>query len=154
MPAPKLARRRLAGVILFGVLLIAQGVYSFAVEPEPYPAIRMPSFGAAPTRDGLFPSRVVSITVTYVDGSTENPRVYEIMNGVRFSAARPALNFAFAPGKAIDDATRTWLRDRAREVGRGADPARVEICWQDAAVEVRNAHIVNAKPCEMTVVAF
>lgn len=154
MPAPKLARRRLAGVILFGGLLFVQGVYSFAVEPEPYPAIRMPSFGAAPTKDGLFPSRMVSIKVTYVDGSTGNPRVSELMNGVRFSAARPTLNFALAPGKSIDEPTRSWLRDRAKEVGPGADPANVEICWQDAAVDIRNAHVVNAQPCETTVVSF
>lgn len=154
MPAPKLGRRRLAGVVLFGSLLLGQGVYSFAVEPEPYPAVRMPSFGAAPTRDGLFPSRMVSITVTYVDGSVANPRVSELMNGVRFSAARPTLDFAFAPGKTIDQPSRSWLQDRARDIGPGSDPESVEICWQNAAVDVRNAHIVNAKPCETTVVVF
>lgn len=154
MPAPKLARRRLTALLAFGGLLLAQGVYSFAVEPEPYPTVRMPSFGAAPTRTGLFPTRIVNIKVSYADGSTSNPRVSELMDGVRFSAARPSLNYAFKPGKQIDTETRSWLERRAQALGGGPKPSSVEICWQDAAVNVSDASVVNAKPCDTTVVTF
>jgi hypothetical protein len=154
MPATKLAKRRLTALAVFGAVLLAQGVYSFAVEPEPYPTVRMPSFGAAPTRAGLFPSRMVQVTVTYQDGSSVSPRVSEIMDGVRFSAARPTLNYVFKPGKPVDDETRAWLQARAKAVGPGSEPASVEVCWQDAAVNVEDAQVVNAKPCETTVVTF
>lgn len=154
MPASKLAKRRLTALVAFGGILLAQGVYSFAVEPEPYPAVRMPSFGAAPTRAGLFPTRMVRISVAYTDGTTASLKVSQLMDGIRFSAARPSLNYAFKPGKQIDAETRSWLEARAEAVGDGRKPASVEICWQDAAVDVRNASVVNAKPCETTVVTF
>ncbi|WP_285240045.1 hypothetical protein [Pseudarthrobacter sp. MEB009] len=154
MPATKLAKRRLSALAVFGALLLGQGVYSFAVEPEPYPTVRMPSFGAAPTRAGLFASRMAYVKVTYADGSTVNPRVSEIMDGVRFSAARPTLNYVFKPGKPVDDDTRLWLAARAKAVGGGSEPTSVEVCWQDAAVDVHDARVVNAKPCETTVVTF
>lgn len=154
MPASKLAKRHLTALVAFGGILLAQGVYSFAVEPEPYPTVRMPSFGAAPTRAGLFPSRMVSITVAYTDGTTASPKVSQLMDGIRFSAARPSLNYAFKPGKQLDAETRTWLEARAESVGDGRKPSSVEICWQDAAVDVRDASVVNAKPCETTVVTF
>lgn len=154
MPATKLAKRRLMALAVFGGLLLSQGVYSFAVEPEPYPAVRMPSFGASPTRAGLFPGRMAYVKVTYADGSTVNPRISEIMDGVRFSAARPTLNYVFKPGKAVDDQTRLWLKTRAKAVGDGSEPTAVEVCWQDAAVDVHNAQVVGAKPCETTVVTF
>ncbi|MGJ8505904.1 hypothetical protein, partial [Glaesserella parasuis] len=55
---------------IFAVFLVAQGVYSFRVSPEPYPVIRMPGFQTASTPQGIRTVSFVEGTVDFADGTS------------------------------------------------------------------------------------
>ena len=146
------SRRRLWVLVLTGLLLAAQGAYSLSTRPEPYPTVRMPVFGNAPTEDGLWETESLGVTVGYTDGTTSSAGVRELMGGVRGNWARPTLENAFwSDGdrpRAVDDPeTRAWLTERAREVGDGREPAWLEVarCEVDVDVRTRRETVVDCE---------
>lgn len=162
--SPTLSRttgRRLVVVLALGLGLLVQGAYSFLVVPEPYPAIRMPSFGGAPDAQGLFPTTIVDITITYRDGTELNPGVEDLMGQFRHSAQRRSLDFVFLPEnneagpRPVDDPeVRSWLADRATVLGGGREPESVRFCWRAGDVDVHTGGYVNMPACELTRIAL
>ncbi|WP_382307699.1 hypothetical protein [Herbiconiux sp. UC225_62] len=150
------SRLRLLVVVLFAIFLAAQGALSFVTKPEPYPSIRMPGFGTSPSSDGLFSTSQTLITIRYDDGTATTPAIEELMHGVRFSVAGPAFNHVFpaAGSGQISDAVRVWLREKAFELGDGAQPMTLEICRISAHVNVQTGQIVDQTPCANTKVAL
>ena len=149
MPTSKLSRRALVVVAFLSALVVQSGV-SFAVEPEPYPAIKMPTFADAPKASGIFPTSVVSLTITYQDGSTITPHVSEVFDEFRFSSARYSLDYLFKPGadRPIDSEVTEWLAANARDLAPGKVPDRIDMCWQKADLDIRSAEYENLSPCE------
>jgi hypothetical protein len=149
MPTSKLSRRALL-TVAFGVALVVQAAVSFVVEPEPYPAIKMPSFGDAPKSSGIFPTSIASATITYTDGSTLTPHISELLDDFRFSSAQYSFDYVFKPGsgRAADPEVTEWLAARARELAPGRVPDRVDMCWQKAALNIRSAEYESLTPCE------
>ncbi|ELT45959.1 hypothetical protein [Arthrobacter nitrophenolicus] len=153
MSSPKLSRRALITIAFIGALVVQAGV-SFASEDEPYPGIRMPSFGSAPNQAGLFPTVAVSATITYADGTTLEPHVTELMNDFRFSSARYSFDYMFKPGSTVtpDSEVLAWLSNEARELGGGKKPERIDLCWRKTDLDIRTATYSNAAACESRVI--
>lgn len=150
------ARKRLAIVVAFGLFLVLQGVYSFATTPEPYPSVRMPSFGASPNSEGLFPTPSLDITVHYADGFTAQPGPGELSGDIRYSSIRTSLDYAFRPSKSgtpssrSDDAElRNWLRDNASAIHPESEPVRVDFCWRASAIDISDGTLVKPDQCEL-----
>lgn len=149
--------RRLIAVAAFGAVLLAQGIYSFGVSPEPYPTIRMPSFGAVPSADGEFVSTGLEITVHYTDGTTVNPNPVDLARDIRYSSARNSLDYAFRPNKAGEENKRAsdpelvdWLRDRSVQIGNGSTPDSIEFCWRKTIVNITDGSAVSPGECDTT----
>lgn len=143
MPSAKLAlksRRRLLFLAAFGVFVAVQGFYSFELSPEPYPSIRMPSFGVAPDTEGHFRSRVLTISIRYEDGSVVFPMASELMQDFRFSAARPSLDYMFLGEEArVDDQVLRWLRKQGTRLGNGSEPTVITFSVRATSVDIRTA---------------
>lgn len=157
---PARQRRQLITVLIVGVLLLAQGFYAFAVEPEPYPAIRMPGFGAAPSQDGKFTRDGLEILVRYSDGATRKPTPEALVPDVRFSSARATLDKAFRPlanGSANPNADEqqviSWLRQNATSLS-GSQPSEVVFCWRKQIVRISDAAVSYPGNCETVRVRF
>lgn len=148
MPTSKLSRRALITVAFLSALVVQAGV-SFVVEPEPYPAVKMPAFGDAPKPSGLFRTSVASITITYKDGSTLTPPVSELFDDFRFSSARYSLDYVFKPdsGRTADAEVIEWLTRNARDLASGKDPQHIDMCWKVADLNIRSAEYENVSPC-------
>lgn len=153
MPSSKLSKRAAITVAFIGALVVQAGV-SFALEQEPYPGIRMPSFGSAPNRAGMFPTVVATTKITYADGSMLEPHVTELMNDFRFSSARYSFDYMFKPGSTVEPGPEvlTWLSAEARELGGGKEPKRIDMCWTKTDLDIRTASYENAGECELTVI--
>jgi hypothetical protein len=150
------ARGRLLIVLGFGVFLLAQGVLSAASSPEPYPTFRLPGFGAAPDRSGLFPITTVAITISYVDGSVEMPSVTTFMGEIGFSSSRSILDRVFRGVQQadLDVSVIEWTRDRASSLGNGTKPLTVTLCWQSGYVDVHTYELKRMSPCSTTSIAL
>lgn len=147
---------RLILVALFLIFLIVQGFVSFKVRPEPYPMIRMPSFGLAASADGTYPVTFIHGSVDFADGSSEDIDPYEIVNTLRFSTARPSLDHVFGSPKGGDVSPhlREWLRGRVETVTGRDDAADLRLCWEDVSVHVKDASISDRQPCKWTEVTL
>ncbi|MFI5435297.1 hypothetical protein ACHMZP_26030 [Rhodococcus baikonurensis] len=159
MPETKAKRsnRRLIAITALAVVLLVQGAYSFGVRPEPYPTIRMPSFGGVPNADGKFSGSGLDITLHYADGSTMSPNPVDLAGDIRYSSARASLDYAFRPSGAGERNTRTadpelveWLRNRSVEIGSGAIPDSVEFCWRKTIVDITDGTVASTDTCETT----
>lgn len=91
---------RLVLVASFLAFLAIQGLISFKIRPEPYPMIRMPSFGLAASADGTYPVTFVSGSVDFEDGTTADIDPYAVMSTLRFSTARPRSTTCSRPRRA------------------------------------------------------
>lgn len=153
MSSSRLSKRALTIVAFLGALVVQAGV-SFALEHEPYPGIRMPSFGSSPNRAGLFSTVVASTKITYADGTILKPHVTELMSDFRFSAARYSFDYMFKPGSSAkpDPEVLTWLYSEARELGGGKAPKRIEMCWTKTDLDIRTAAHKETDECESTVI--
>lgn len=143
-------------VACFAVLLVAQGYYSFAVKPEPYPTIRMPNFGTAAAADGTFVITIARAEVVSGDGSVQSISPTELMEEFRFSTARPSYDYLFNsadPGQ-VTEPVRSWLRGRIEALGKGSDPVEMRMCWQRSAIRIADASPASATPCTWKVVAL
>jgi hypothetical protein len=147
---------RLTLVAAFLIFLAIQGFISFKMRPEPYPMIRMPSFGLAASADGTYPVTFVSGEVDFTDGTSAGIDPYAIMSTLRFSTARPSLDYVFKPPKTgdVSDHLREWLRGRVQSVTGRDDAIDLRLCWEDVSVHVRDARISDGQPCEWTEVAL
>ena len=117
MSAAKLSKRSII-TFSFIVALVVQAGLSFIPDQEPYPAIRMPSFGSAPNKAGMFPTVIATADITYSDGTTLSPHVTELFQDFRFSSARYSFDYMFKPGGGgnPDEETISWLRRENSEV--------------------------------------
>lgn len=133
----------------FLLALILQGFVSFAVRPEPYPAIRMPSFGLAATAEGTYEVTFVSAIARFADGSTEKVTPSAIMEPFRFSTARPSWDYLFGPRSDLEPGASAlaWLSDRVEEL-TGRRAAELAMCWRTADVSIVDAAVRDEKPCE------
>jgi hypothetical protein len=136
-------------VSVFALLLIGQGVVSFLVKPEPYPTIRMPNFGLAPTRDGRMRVTFARLEAVGADGTTRTIDASEVMSTFRFSAARPSYDHLFrhADPSTLSPPVKAWLRERIEAVNQGSRPTEVRMCWQQSDVSVVDASTVAEQPC-------
>lgn len=149
MPAPKLGRKALIAALFLAALVVQAGV-SFVLEPEPYPAVKMPSFGDAPNASGIFPTTVASLIVSYKDGTSLTPHVTELFSDFRFSSARYSLDYLFKPGsgRPVDAEVLQWLDASARKLAPGKLPERIDMCWQKTDLDVRDGTYKSMSPCE------
>lgn len=147
---------RLIVVAAFLIFLAIQGVVSFKVTPEPYPMIRMPSFGLAASAQGTYPVTFISGEVDFGDGTSADIDPYAIVNTLRFSTARPSLDYVFKPPKGgdVSDHLRDWLRGRVESVTGRDDATDLRLCWEDVSVHVEDASISDRQPCEWTEVVL
>ncbi|MBZ4486832.1 hypothetical protein LQ938_02875 [Microbacterium sp. cx-55] len=136
------------------LLLIAQGWISFRVTPEPYPIVRMPSFGLAASPDGTYPATFVRAEASFSDGTSSEIDPYEIMAPFRFSTARPSYDYVFGPERKteIPSDVIDWLRGRVEELSGGKTPTELRMCWTEADVRLKDAKLENVTPCELTLV--
>jgi hypothetical protein len=148
VPRGRRSRRNAVIVVGFAALLVVQGALSFLITPEPYPAIRMPSFGQALARDGIMPVTVTRVVISSGD-QERTVAASDLMEPLRYSAAGPTLDYAFRgdPDRLSDDA-KDWLRGRARAVSGLADPESIRLCWDQLLVNVEDLSIGREKPCE------
>ncbi|MCD2104985.1 hypothetical protein O4214_20410 [Rhodococcus erythropolis] len=153
----KRSNRRLIAIAALAVVLLAKGAYSFGVRPEPYPTIRMPSFGGVPNSDGRVSGSGLDITLHYTDGTKMSPNPVDLAGDIRYSSARASLDYAFRPSRAGDRNARTadpelveWLRNRSVEVGSGAIPDSIEFCWRKTIIDITDGTVASTDPCETT----
>lgn len=155
--APR-TRKRITILGALIALLMIQGLYAFATEPEPYPAIRLPGFGAAPTPDGKFANEGLEITIRYADGTALRPSPDSLASDVRFSSARTTLDRAFRP---LQNGTRnpnadkpeviSWLKRQASALNPSS-PKEAEFCWRTRVVEIRDGSFEYVGDCKKLVV--
>ncbi|MCP2047872.1 UNVERIFIED_ORG: hypothetical protein J3D58_001944 [Paenarthrobacter nicotinovorans] len=153
MPTAKLSKRSFI-TLLFVAALVVQAGLSFIPAQEPYPAIRMPSFGSAPNSEGLFPTVIATVDINYSDGTTLSPHVTELLRDFKFSSARYSFDYMFKPGGGgnPDGETIEWLSNQAKELGEGKTPERLTLCWKKADLNIRTATYENISPCESKVI--
>lgn len=74
------------------------------------------------------------------------------METMRFSTARPTLDYAFGPSASHEWSPEAleWLRGRVETVAGRSDISGVRFCWQRVAVHVRDASVTDEGPCEWT----
>ncbi|BAJ75712.1 hypothetical protein MTES_2748 [Microbacterium testaceum StLB037] len=139
-------------VVVALTLLTAQGFYSFRVWPEPYPVIRMPAFAAASSAKGTLPVTFVKGSVDFSDGSSQEIDPLAVMETMRFSTARPTLDYAFGPTSAHQwsPQVHSWLRERVEAVTGRTDATEIRFCWQEALVHNDDARVSDQQPCEWT----
>ncbi|MEX5263389.1 hypothetical protein RF640_05065 [Kocuria sp. CPCC 205231] len=143
--------RNLIVVALFGLFLVTQLAMSSIVDPEPYPTIRMPGFGAAPDSNGMFDTKAVDISIHYEDGVTINPHVADVMRGFRYSSATHSFNYVFSESEIsrVDKEVAEWLAARATDLRPHSSPSYVEICWYSFQLDISTVEEVDATPCEL-----
>lgn len=139
----RLTKSSITLIVLISVLA-AQGLISFVVRPEPYPAIRMPSFGDAPTADGKFANTALDIVVLERDGQETNLSAQQAVGDARFSSARPILDKAFKPledgasnPNSKDPIVLGWFKDNLEHIG--LSPKSVSLCWRTREVDIVDA---------------
>ena len=136
-------------VVVFAILLVVQGYFSFVIKPEPYPSIRMPNFGFAAAEDGTFEISMARAEVLTSDGSLQSLSPAELMAEFRFSTARPSYDYLFlsdqSPG--VTPAVKNWLRERIKQLGMPGSPVEIRMCWHRPSVSVKDASIVRDTPC-------
>jgi hypothetical protein len=141
-------------VATFALFLVVQGYFSFAIKPEPYPSIRMPNFGTAAAKDGTYIVPLARVDIVNQDGSIQPVSATEIMEGFRFSTARPSYDYMFLssdPSK-IPPSVKVWLRERIHEINADSRPVELKMCWQKSAVSVFDASIVRSEPCTWKII--
>ena len=153
----KRSNRRLIAIAALTVVLLAQGAYSFGDRPEPYPTIRMPSFGGVPNADGRVSGSGLDITLHYTDGTTMSPNPVDLAGDIRYSSARASLDYAFRSSGAGERNARTadpelveWLRNRSVEAGSGAIPDSIEFCWRKTIIDITDGNVASTDPRETT----
>ena len=147
---------RVIAVGMFAIILVGQGVFSFAIKPEPYPSVRMPNFGTAASSDGTFDVPLARAEVVNVDGSIDAISPTALMAEFRFSTARPSFDYLFQrsePSK-ITPKVRHWLRERIAEIAADTQPAELRMCWQKSSVSLSDASVVRSEPCLWKVVTL
>ena len=149
-------RRRVIILATLALGLAVQGIYALGASREPYPAVRMPGFGSAPSSDRLFATTTIDITIGYTDGSVRHPHLVKLMGDFRFSAVTTSADHVFHPRNnqgvvrpADDPEVRAWLAERARDIGDGTAPIYVEFCWRNGQLNVSSAQIIKSQACEM-----
>lgn len=147
--------RRLIIIAALWALLVAQGWYALLADPEPFPAVVMPGFGVASDADGTYVATLLKVSIEFDDGTTLEFRFDEVMNGFRFSAAEPSIEFLFDPDRNPDAANPppeviTWLRLNAARLGGGRKPESITFCWQKTLVDLSNAGAAPTEECRMT----
>ncbi|WP_146070852.1 hypothetical protein [Arthrobacter sp. B1805] len=147
---------RVWGLIGFCGFLVAQGLVSFVVEPEPYPTVRMPGFGSAPQADGTWAYTALDVRIHYEDGSSISPHISELLSGIRFSSAKASANFLLGPEASgeVDPETRQWLHERAANLNDGAEPSSVQFCWRKTTIDIADASVDTSVPCNTTEVVL
>ncbi|MFB3977999.1 hypothetical protein [Microbacterium proteolyticum] len=137
---------------VFAVFLVAQGVYSFRVSPEPYPVIRMPGFQTASTAQGIRTVSFVEGTVDFADGTSAEVNPATVMDSLRFSTARPSLDYVFGPSESRHWSPELleWLRTRVQAVTGRTDASGIRFCWQSATVDIHDASVTDDGACEWT----
>lgn len=146
-------RRRTLMLVGLGVALLFQLAWAAREQPQPYPAIILPGFGA--TSHGLeskFDQTL--ITVHYDDGYEATPYPSEFFGDFNYASIPGTITHVFdpaAPGSdsRIDADVRRWLRARAEVLHPRAAPASVQFCWQSGTVDLKNLTL-HAGPCERT----
>lgn len=144
-------------LILLGLIfmLAVQGAYSFVTTPEPYPTIRMPSFGSATSADGSFVADQVKIHVAFADGSDVAVKPAELMDAFSYSSSGPALLHVFGPdAPQVSPEVTSWLKYQVADLNPSSSPASVTFCFQDADVDVDTGDLINVGPCQTRKVEF
>jgi hypothetical protein len=136
-------------VSTFAVPLIGQGALSFLVEPEPYPTVRMPNFGRAPTPEGRMRVTSARMEAVGADGTTRTVDASALMSTFRFSAARPSYDHLLrnAEPSTLSGPAKAWLRARIETLNQGVRPIEVRMCWQQSEVSVVDGSTVHQQPC-------
>lgn len=142
-------------VCSFAALLALQGYLSFIVHPEPYPSIRMPSFGVAAASDKTFGVTFASAEATARDGTTRPISIPQLMEEFRYSTARPSYDYLFlsADPSSITPSVKNWLRDRI-ETTTGIEPTELRMCWQKNLISVVDSTVVKEAPCVWKVITL
>lgn len=155
---PRRKRRQVIAVAALGIALLGQGLYSFATRPEPYPTVRMPGFGDAPTPSGMFANSGLEVTVRLKDGTELHPNPVDLAGDLRYSAARASLDYAFKPGadgernpRSTDPEVLDWLSTRTMDLG-GQPASEVEFCWRKAVIDITDGTVTRPGECEVATV--
>lgn len=153
---PGSRRTSLIIVVIFAVFLVAQGLYSFSVSPEPYPVIRMPGFQTASSAQGIRTVTLVEGTVDFADGTSAEVNPAVVMDSLRFSTARPSLDYAFGPSASREWSPEllAWLRSRVETVTGRPDASDIRFCWRRVAVDIHDASVSTEGDCEWTEVTL
>lgn len=138
----------------FVCFLAIQGFVSFRISPEPYPVIRMPGFQTAADRDGTVETTFVRGEVDFADGGSAEVDPSAVMEPLRFSTARPTLDYILGPRSDIDlsDESIAWLRERAQIVSGRPDVTSIRFCWEPTRIDITSAQVVQKQECEWKVV--
>lgn len=149
-------RKQFAVVAVLITALLLQGLWAFATEPEPYPAVRLPGFGDAPTADGQFADSGLEIEVRYANGLTLRPTPDILASDIRFSSARPTLDEAFRPGpdgapnpNSSNERVIAWIKKRASLL-TSSPPSEVTFCWRTRVINISDATYTYRGECELT----
>lgn len=143
--------RPLVAVIAFATLLPAQLGVSLLAGHEPYPTIRMPGFGDAPTAEGFFPTQLTRVSIEYEDGTNLTPHVADLMKDFRYSSSVPSFNYLFKDDSRWEAArpeVEPWLYSTVHALHPTSRPTTVSICWYRADVDVWTSEYVNSSECE------
>ena len=74
------------------------------------------------------------------------------MDSLRFSTARPSLDYVFGPSASHDWSPELleWLRTRVQAVTGRTDASAIRFCWQSAEVNIHDASVADGGECEWT----
>lgn len=139
------------GILAFGVFLFVQAAASFSVNPQPYPAVRMPRFGQAPNAAGLFASTRLDVTIHFADGEEQQVVPADLAGDVRYSEVQAMLarGFRGKQGADLDPDLRLWLANRVSALD-SRRATRVTFCWRSVAIDVAKARAAHTSPCDLT----
>jgi hypothetical protein len=140
----------LAALIAF---LLAQFAATRLAPHEPYPAVLMPGFGAAPEADGSFSFVVRSAEIHYADADPVTVTPEQLFEGFASNQMNPTWDRVLGdPGDLERDAeAMDWLRERATalSVNITSVPTDLSVCWIDTEIEIDDGAVAPA-PCETT----
>lgn len=135
----------LAAFALAPVALVIQTFVTDHVD-EPFPALTLPAFGAAPGDDDRAVTDVPSFEVTFADGS-ERAFDYERFVG---ETSVPQLfivrrGFGIDGERAHDPDTVDWLRQRIADLAPDGDATEVTVVWVRSTYELRSGRLIDAE---------
>jgi hypothetical protein len=125
-------RERLAVLALFVAAPLVFVVQTVVTDhkSEPYPALTLPAFGAAPTSENVAVTNDPTFEVTFADGTSDAFDETELIGRTDVPPLFIARLAFWSKGPITRDLrTAAWLRQRIDELAPGRKPTQVEVVW-------------------------